>query len=1174
LVINAATLTYTANAASMTYGSAVPGLSGSVSGFVGTDNQGNATTGTLTFTPATTSTSGVGSYAINGTGLTANNGNYTFVQATGNATALTINALPVNLTGTRSYDGTTTAAAGILSVANKVGSDNVTVVSGNGTLAGANVGSKAITSLGTLALGGTAAGNYTLASASGSVNITVSALALTVTNLLALDNVYDGTTNATLDATNAGLAGVLNGDSVTLVVSNAVAYFADKNVGTNKPVTVTGLALGSTAAANYTLADPTNVTANITAAGLTVNGVAAASKVYDGTTNAQLNGTATLNGEVSGDDVSLVTDGVNAAFAGPNVGTGIPVTVRGYAITGADAGNYTLTQPSALAADITAATLTITATANTKTYDGTTSASATPTTSGLQGSDTVTGLAETYDTKDVGTGKTLSVNAYTVNDGNSGNNYIVNTATSTAGVISKATLTITATANTKTYDGSTSAATTPTVSGLQGSDTVTGLAETYDTKHAGTGKTLSVSAYTVNDSNSGNNYTVSTATSTAGVISQASLTITAAANTKTYDCSISASATPTVSGLQGSDSVSGLAETYDTKNVGSSKTLSVNAYTVNDGNNGNNYTVSTVASTAGVINAATLTITAAANTKTYDSSTSAAATPTTSGLQGSDSVTGLTETYDTKNVGTGKTLSVSAYTVNDGNSGANYTVSTATSIAGVISKATLTITATANTKIYDGSTSSAATPTVSGLQDSDTVTGLAETYDTKNVGTDKTLSVSAYTVNDGNNGNNYTVSTATSTAGVISKATLTITAATNTKIYDGTTSAAAIPTASGLQSSDTVTGLAETYDTKNVGSGKTINVSAYTVNDGNAGGNYTVSTVANTAGIINQVVLTITAATNTKIYDGSTSAAASPTTSGLQVSDSVTGLAETYDTKNVGTGKTLSVSAFTVNDGNNGNNYTVNTVASTAGVISQAFLTITAAANTKTYDCSISASATPTVSGLQGSDSVSGLAETYDTKNVGSSKTLSVNVYTVNDGNSGGNYTVSTVASTAGVINPAMLTVTADNKSKMCGQPNPPLTASYNGFVNGESTNVLTSLVTLATTATTSSGAGTYPITASGAAAANYTINYVGGQLTVDSVPQLTGVDINVNGNNLFIISWPTVTGRTYQLEYKDDLMAAAWTPEGSSLPGNDAMAVVTNNISDSPQRFFRVQVQ
>jgi len=783
----------------------------------------------------------VGSYAINGAGLTANNGNYTFVQAAGNATALTINALPVNLTGTRSYDGTTAVAAGILSVANKVGSDNVTVASGSGTLAGANVGSEAITSFGTLSLSGASAGNYTLAGASGSVNITVSALALTVTNLLALDKVYDGTTNSTLDATNAGLAGVLNGDDVALVTSNAVAYFADKNVGTNKPVTVTDLALGGAAAANYTLVDPTNVTANITAAELTVAGVTAASKVYDGTTNAQLNGPATLNGEVSGDDVSLVTDSVSAAFAGPNVGTGIPVNVSGYAITGADAGNYTLTQPSGLTADITAATLTITATANAKIYDGSTSAAATPTTSGLQGSDSVTGLTETYDTKNAGTGKTLSVSAYTVNDGNSGNNYTVSTATSTAGVISKAMLTITAAVNTKTYDGSTSASATPTTSGLQGSDSVTGLVETYDTKDAGMGKTLSVSAYTVNDGNGGNNYTVSTATSTAGVI-----------------------------------------------------------------------------------NKATLTITAAANTKTYDGAISAAITPTTSGLQGSDSVTGLAETYDTKHAGTGKTLSVSVYTVNDGNSGNNYTVSTATS---------------------------------------------------------------------------------------------------------------------------------------------------------------------------------------------------------------------------------------------------------TAGVISQAPLTITAAANTKTYDCSIIASATPTVSGLQGSDSVSGLVETYDTKNVGSSKTLSVNVYTVNDGNSGGNYTVSTVASTAGVINPAMLTVTADNKSKMCGQPNPPLTASYNGFVNSESTNVLTSPVTLATTATTSSGAGTYPITASGVAAANYTINYVSGKLIVDPPLQLSAACASVSGNNQFIVSWPTVVGQTYQLEYTSDLTAAIWTSLGTPFAGTDGIVAVTNSMSVTPQCFFRVEV-
>jgi O-glycosyl hydrolase len=352
--INAATLTYTANPANMIYGSAVPGLSGSVGGFVGGDTPANATAGTLTFTTTATSSSSVGSYAINGSGLTANNGNYAFVQAALNATALTINALAVNLTGSRPYDGTTTAAAGILSVANKVGSDNVTVAAGSGTLAGATVGSQAITSLGTLALGGTAAGSYTLAGAGGAVNITATGLA--VTNLLALDKVYDGTTNATLNATNAGLAGILNSDAVGLVTSNAVGYFADPNVGTNKPVTVSGLALGGDAATNYTVIQPTNVAANIWPAPVTiVSGITANDKAYDGTAVTTISSNnVVLNGVISGDvdALSLSTNGYTATFATVDVGTSIAVTVGGLSLTGSAAANYTLNPPAGLTADI------------------------------------------------------------------------------------------------------------------------------------------------------------------------------------------------------------------------------------------------------------------------------------------------------------------------------------------------------------------------------------------------------------------------------------------------------------------------------------------------------------------------------------------------------------------------------------------------------------------------------------------------------------------------------------------------------------------------------------------------------------------------------------------------------------------------------------------------------
>jgi hypothetical protein len=59
-----------------------------VTGFVGGDTPGSATTGTLAFTTTATPLSPAGNYAINGSGLTA--GNYTFVQASGNAIALTV----------------------------------------------------------------------------------------------------------------------------------------------------------------------------------------------------------------------------------------------------------------------------------------------------------------------------------------------------------------------------------------------------------------------------------------------------------------------------------------------------------------------------------------------------------------------------------------------------------------------------------------------------------------------------------------------------------------------------------------------------------------------------------------------------------------------------------------------------------------------------------------------------------------------------------------------------------------------------------------------------------------------------------------------------------------------------------------------------------------------------
>jgi polygalacturonase len=84
-------------------------------------------------------------------------------------------------------------------------------------------------------------------------------------------------------------------------------------------------------------------------------------------------------------------------------------------------------------------------------------------------------------------------------------------------------------------------------------------------------------------------------------------------------------------------------------------------------------------------------------------------------------------------------------------------------------------------------------------------------------------------------------------------------------------------------------------------------------------------------------------------------------------------------------------------------------------------------------------------------------------------------------------------------VTPAPLTITADNKSMTFGDPVPALTFSPTGFVNGETAAVLSGSPQLSTTATSSSPAGTYPITASAGTltAANYAFTFVNGTLTI-----------------------------------------------------------------------------
>ena len=81
-------------------------------------------------------------------------------------------------------------------------------------------------------------------------------------------------------------------------------------------------------------------------------------------------------------------------------------------------------------------------------------------------------------------------------------------------------------------------------------------------------------------------------------------------------------------------------------------------------------------------------------------------------------------------------------------------------------------------------------------------------------------------------------------------------------------------------------------------------------------------------------------------------------------------------------------------------------------------------------------------------------------------------------------------------INPAALTITADNVSKVYGGADPVRTLTYNGFMNGEDDSVIFSLDVTAPTGS-SATAGTHAVTPSGATAANYNISFIPGTLSV-----------------------------------------------------------------------------
>lgn len=520
-------------------------------------------------------------------------------------------------------------------------------------------------------------------------------------------------------------------------------------------------------------------------------------------------------------------------------------------------------------------------------------------------------------------------------------------------------------------------------------------------------------------------------------------------------------------------------------------------------------------------------VNAAVTQKAYDGNTTAAITGAQlSGIVGTDAVSIGSETSGTfasKNVGSG--ISVTTTMSISGDDVANYYLTQPTLTGNIVQKA-LTAASTIADKVYDG-TATAGVITlgdITGLVNTETlsIATSATDYADANVENGKSTTIS-YALSNGTNGGlatNYSMANLTTT-GNITPRSLTASSTISDKTYDGSdaTGTVNLGTVSNLVSGESlnITPTAANFANANVADGKATTIS-YTLANG-AGGlatNYSMADIAAT-GDINPLLLTITDPTLTlsKVYDGNTTAAvtANAFTNKVGADDvTINTVTANYDTKDVGSGKTITV-VYTITGAAAGNytkpvDYVVNT-----GEITPAPLTAATTVASKVYNGSAATGAVTlgAVTGYVGSETltITPTASNYANANVADGKATTIS-YALANGGSGGvatNYSMANLV-TSGNITAVTLTVTADNIIRGVGESTPAYTYTMSGFVNSETeaalrtASALSGAVTFTDNTAGSTAAGTYTITpvVSALTATNYVFTATNGTLTIANV--------------------------------------------------------------------------
>lgn len=436
--------------------------------------------------------------------------NYTLLQPDGltaniTAKAVTINNVSVN---TKVYDGTVDATLSGGSLSGVIIGDDVSIVQGLGSFDNKKVGTNKMVTASGFAIDGAASSNYTLSSQPLVENGVVNPKPITITNILAQNKVYDGTTEASI--ASGEITGIILNDDVSAIYNTTI--FENKDAGANKVVTLTDYSISGVDADNYSLVvQPLTTSASITPKVISVSGLSAEDKNYDGTVSATISGEAVLSGVVSGDGVTYVS-GVGT-FEDKNVGEDKSITVTGSTLAGSDAQNYTVGEYVNLVADINPKSISIASVSvDNKLYDGSRSAVISDyEITGLINNDIVSldNMTALFENKNVGNDKKIDIVVGDITGAESQNYKLEQiTAVSTANISIRNVSLEGLNALSKVYDGSTSSILSgiPSIKSVVSGDNVLVTVGTaaFDNKNVGNDKIVFITGSVLSGSDAQN----------------------------------------------------------------------------------------------------------------------------------------------------------------------------------------------------------------------------------------------------------------------------------------------------------------------------------------------------------------------------------------------------------------------------------------------------------------------------------------------------------------------------------------------------------------------------------------------------------------------------------------------------------------------------------------------